>query len=360
MSAINRAHILPFAGTRAIVPGALGALLVLAGCGGGVTTTPPGRASSEPTGSLPAAAPASASPSVSQPAGPGPVVPTDVTDETPLELLWQAGGPPPSQPRTAGPDIDAEGRIWVAASFDDMFWVFDRDGGYLESWGTPGTGDGEFDFAANADDSYGGIAFAPDGGFYVADTGNHRVQRFAADRTFLAAWGEFGTAEGQFVSPSVIEVADDASVYVLDDQQGVIQQFDADGTFQRSISPGRAWPLSLATDDASNLYYVEGMPPTLHKVAPDGEVLLRVDLHELLDFPSGIAVRSDGHILAASLTGAGAFDEPDRLIELAPDGSLVRAWPIGGDGIALDPLGDRLYVAFYVWDHLRAYAVPGD
>ena len=359
MSGIHRAHA-RFVGSTRVILGALGAVLVLGGCGGSVSTTPPGLGSSAPTRSPAVSPPAATSPSVTQPPGPSPVVPADVEDEAALELAWQAGGPTPSQPKTAGPEIDAEGNIWVAASFDDTFWVFDRDGTYLESWGTPGTGDGEFDFAANDSDSYGGIAFGPDGGFYVADTGNHRVQRFDADRSFLAAWGEFGTAEGQFVSPSVIEVADDGSVYVLDDQQGVIQQFDADGTFERSIAPGRVWPLSLTTDAANNLYYVEGMPPTLHKVAPDEEVLLRVDLHELLDFPSGIAVGSDGHLFVAGLTGAGAFEEPDRLVELAPDGTLVRAWPVGGDGIALDPLGDRLYIAFYLWDHLRAHTMPGD
>lgn len=340
--------------------GVLGAVLLLAGCGGSAAGTQATLASSTPTAAPAVTSSAPASPSVSPPPGPSPVVPTDLEDGPPLELAWQGSGPPASQPRTAGPEIDSEGRIWVAASFDDLFWVFDRDGTYLESWGTPGTGDGEFEFAANEDDSYGGIAFAPDGGFYVADTGNSRVQRFDADRAFVGAWGEFGTAEGQFVSPSVIEVANDGSVYVLDDQQGEIQRFDADGAFERAIAPGRVWPLSLATDASNNLYYVEGLPPTLHKVSSEGQVILRVDLHELLEFPSGVAIGSDGHIFVAGLSGGGAFEEPDRLIELAPDGTLVRAWPVGGEGIALDPLGDRLYVAFYRWDHLRAYAMPED
>jgi hypothetical protein len=340
--------------------GALGAVLVLAGCGGSASGTQAAPPSSTPMPSPSLAASAAPSASMSQPQGPSPVVPTDVEDGSPLEVAWQASGPPASQPKTAGPEVDIEGRIWVAASFDDVFWVFDRDGTYLETWGTPGTDDGQFEFAANENDSYGGIAFAPDGGFYVADTGNARVQRFDADRTFVGAWGEFGTEDGQFVSPSVIEVADDGSVYVLDDQQGEIQRFDADGTFEVAIASGRAWPLSLATDDSSNLYYVEGLPPTLHKLSSDGQVLLRVDLHELLEFPSGVAVGANGHIFVAGLSGAGAFEEPDRLIELAPDGTLVRAWPVGGDGIALDPSGDRLYVAFYLWDHLRAYAMPAD
>jgi hypothetical protein len=349
-------HVTPRS-TRHAPYAAVGALLLLAGCGGvGVTPVEPSRTASAAAS---ATSRTTASPEPSEVAGPSPVVPTDVPDEGDLELVWEeSGDPPSSRPGTSSPAVDAEGRIWVAVSFDDTFWVFDRDGQFLESWGTSGTGDGEFDFARNEDEAFGAIAFAPDGSFYVADTGNHRVQHFDAERAFLEAWGDFGTGDGQFASPSVITVAADGSVYVLDDQRGVIQRFGADGTFDRSIAPGRVWPLSLRTDAESNLFYVEGMPATLHKLAPDGAVLLRVQLDDLLDFPTGIAVRDDGRMLVAGITGSGAFEEPDRLIELAPDGTLLHAWSTGADGIVLDPSGDRLYTAFYRWDHLRAYAIP--
>ncbi len=346
--------------THNTLGGLVGLVSLLAGCGMGVTD----EASGEPmrSASVPPSVTVEASASLepSEIAGPSPIVPSDVPDEADLELAWEESGDRPTQPGVSSPAVDAEGRVWVAVSFDDTFWIFNRDGQFLEAWGTSGSDVGEFDFAPNENDAFGAIAFAPDGSFYVADTGNHRVQHFDAERTFLEAWGDFGTGDGQFASPSVITVAGDGSVYVLDDQRGDIQRFDADGTFDRSIAPGRVWPLSLATDADDNLLYVEGMPATLHRLARDGTVLLRVQLDGLLDFPTGIAVRDDGRLLVAGISGSGAFEEPERLIELAADGTLIHAWPTGADGIALDPGGDLLYAAFYRWDHLRAYTLPED
>ena len=61
-----------------------------------------------------------------------------------------------------------------------------------------GSGEGEFTFHEGnwTDWSQGGIAFATDGSFYVADTVNQRIQKFAPDRSFLLAWGSEGSGDG--------------------------------------------------------------------------------------------------------------------------------------------------------------------
>jgi hypothetical protein len=43
-----------------------------------------------------------------------------------------------------------------------------------------------------------GIASAPDGSIYVADTGNHRILHVSSEGTILGQWGSEGIEIGQF------------------------------------------------------------------------------------------------------------------------------------------------------------------
>jgi tripartite motif-containing protein 71 len=138
----------------------------------------------------------------------------------PVEFLWETRGDPADP--LGNPShlaVAPDGNIWVADGDNDRFQIFAPDGILLEAWGTSGSGEGQIDFetVGLGGSDEGAIAFAPDGTFYVADVGNHRIQKFGPDRDFLTAWGKYGTDPGQFASALGVAVGGDGTVYVTDE-----------------------------------------------------------------------------------------------------------------------------------------------
>jgi tripartite motif-containing protein 71 len=84
--------------------------------------------------------------------------------------------------RPEGIAIDRDGNLWVADYGHDRVVKLAPDGRLLLSWGSRGSGSGEFVGPK-------GVALDPTTGrLYVADTGNARVQRLAPDGTAEAIW----------------------------------------------------------------------------------------------------------------------------------------------------------------------------
>ena len=89
---------------------------------------------------------------------------------------------------------------------------------FVAKWGNVGTDDGQFKYPS-------GIEVDSSGNVYVADSENHRIQKFDSNGVFITTWGNFGTDEGQFGNPSGIAVDSSKKVYVTDSNRNIIQLF---------------------------------------------------------------------------------------------------------------------------------------
>ena len=156
------------------------------------------------------------------------------------------------------------GNIYVSAS--DQVVVFAPDGTLVNSWGSGCSGPSQFEFPL-------GIAAGPDGSVYVADTRNHRVQKFDENGNFERQWGSEGTGESQFNSdaPSGVAVSTDNIVYVTDQYTGRIEKFDAAGEYLGEWS-SPAWGIDVAQD--GTVFGAEQWDDRVRRYNPDTGAVL--------------------------------------------------------------------------------------
>jgi DNA-binding beta-propeller fold protein YncE len=101
------------------------------------------------------------------------------------------------------------------------------------------------------------LAVAPSGDLYVSDGyGNARVHRFSPKGELLQSWGEPGTGEGQFNTPHGIWVHPDGRVFVCDRENDRIQIFDPEGRYLESWTDVQR-PTQLVIDPAGVAYVAE-------------------------------------------------------------------------------------------------------
>lgn len=193
-----------------------------------------------------------------------------------------------------------------------------------------------------------GMAMAPDGTIYVADSRNHRIEHFSMDGTLLHTWGAYANIlddnapEGTFNEPWGVAVAPDGTVYVTDTWNYRIQKFTADGKFLGM------WGYFGQDGSGNALYGPRGIV-----INQDGKVFVtdtgnkRVVVYDL-----------DGNYLT-EFGGLGSelgqFDEPVG-IAIAPDGKIYIAdtWNQRVQVFTSDPAGTNYYAIaswkIYSWE----------
>jgi DNA-binding beta-propeller fold protein YncE len=184
---------------------------------------------------------------------------------------WSGGGGGPSLNGAQDIAADAAGNIYVINSIGNTVVTFDREGDAIDSWAG---NNGAFSFAD-------GIAVdASNGWVYVADTSNHRVQKFDTDGNFIAELGAAHTpssAEGKFNSPNGLAVDGEGNLFVADFGNDRIQIFDSDGEFLTTFSADIEGdgeldgPTGVAVDEHGNVFVTDYLNKRVLKFVIPGE-----------------------------------------------------------------------------------------
>ena len=198
-----------------------------------------------------------------------------------------------------GTALGSNETIYVADTFNSRIVKLDTAGNLLESWGNR-TPDGQIPPAPGTFNEPWGVAVDAQGNVFVADTWNHRVQKFDADGEFILKWGSSGlSSEGpdRLWGPRGIAVNPEGRVYLTDTGNKRVVVFESDGKF-------------------------------LFEFGTEGE--------GRLDEPVGIAVGPDGRIYVADTWNM-------RVAVFSPEGQFVASWPV--QGWASDSLDNKPYLA---------------
>jgi sugar lactone lactonase YvrE/4-amino-4-deoxy-L-arabinose transferase-like glycosyltransferase len=142
------------------------------------------------------------------------VVVYNTAGERLTQLGWKGEGPGELlEPTDVA--LDGRGAIYVVDTSNQRVQQLDPWGGYRAEWSIPAAG------------PYNGphLALAPDGSLLMTAPEQHQIQRYSPDGTLLGEWGSLGTAAGQFRIPVGLAVDQAGNVYVADTLNHRVQKF---------------------------------------------------------------------------------------------------------------------------------------
>ena len=221
------------------------------------------------------------------------------------ELLWEVGGHCNLREPAACGDLDgdgplrlgdgqfnqpwgavmaADGRLYVADTWNHRIQRFSPEGAFELAWGAA------LDARLPNRNPIGlfgprGITVEADGSIVVADTGYHRLLRFSPEGELIGELGSPGVSPGQFQEPVAVLSGADGDLWVTDTWNGRIQRISAANVPLGEISV----PLSVwSTRDSNDKPFVGVVPGGLVVTDPlhgrlvffglDGELLGYQDL----------------------------------------------------------------------------------
>jgi uncharacterized protein (TIGR03663 family) len=259
--------------------------------------------------------------------------------------------------RPRGLAIAPDGSLYVADSGGQRVYRISPQGHLLASWG--GFAGGENAPPGKFNEPWG-LAVAPDGSVYVADTWNFRIQRFTPQGEFLDMWGSPGTGEilNALWGPRAVVVDEEGRVFVADTGNKRIVVFDPQGIPLDQIGgpgsgPGQFdEPVGLAIGPQGTLYvadtwnrriqaFAQGQDGTFQPVASWG---LQAWFGQSLENKPYLAVGPEGQVCTTD-------PEAARILCFDARGDFLFGWALDGQGLGQPPLpvGIAISPQGHVW-----------
>jgi sugar lactone lactonase YvrE len=212
-------------------------------------------------------------------------------------------GVPGGLGNVGGVAVDGDGTIYASDSTNTQLVTRDIFGTVASI-----TAPSNFQTALN---NLGALATDASGNLYIADTGNNRVVRFEPFNPNADTWDEFVMGTPSATPPTIgslagIAVAPDGTLYLADSANHqvlkVTQPFTATAAFTNvDVGFPLGAPNGLATDRMGNLYIADRSSLFILRVTPAGAVSV-LD-QQSSDAPQSLAVMGSGDVLAIYASG---------------------------------------------------------
>jgi len=194
---------------------------------------------------------------------------------------------------------------------------------FVTSWGSPGSGDGQFNLPSD-------LVASRSGSVFVCDSGNKRIQKFDRDGNFLSKWGKEISSYQILNHPYGIALDSAGNIFVADTGANLIRKFNPE--LQQVYSwggPGATPglfqnPVALAFDSMDNLYVSDMDNHRIQKFASDGSFALSWGATDELASARGIAVDNSGPAIYVADSGFHWIRKYDPL------GVLLATWTTFG------------------------------
>ena len=207
--------------------------------------------------------------------------------------------------RPCGVAVNQRGEVVVTECNRDCVSVFSQHGKKLRSFGTPGSGHGQFNEPL-------GVSVDNEGNILVADAYNQRIQKFTTTGEFLTTVGTKGSGPLQFNLPSDVTFnVINNKVYVVDQLNKRVQVLNSDFTFSSTFGKegsGKGqfkYLWSIACDSTGKVYITDSSNHRIQVFTADGKFLRMFgrcgnDRGEL-NWPAGITIDTNDMVYVSEV-----------------------------------------------------------